>query len=48
MIRAYQLMIMRLVLLQEHQSHDHESSRAVVRVCGTAERAAARWKEAGS
>ena len=24
MMRAYQLMIMRLLLLQEHQSHDHE------------------------
>jgi hypothetical protein len=27
MIRTYQLMIMRLVLFQQHQSHDHEPGR---------------------
>jgi hypothetical protein len=31
MIRAYQLMIMRLMLLEQHQSHDHELERAAVR-----------------
>jgi hypothetical protein len=31
MIRAYQLMIMRLLLFQQQQSHDHESRRAAAR-----------------
>jgi hypothetical protein len=35
MMRAYQLMIMRLMLFQQHQSHDHESDHE-------SERAAAR------
>jgi len=50
MMRAYQLMIMRLVLLQEHQSHDHELGRAAdhEQECAVAylkaERVAARGK----
>ena len=31
MIRAYQLMISRLLLLQQHQSGDRESERAAAR-----------------
>ena len=31
MIRGYQLMIMRLLLLQQHQSHDHELDRGPAR-----------------
>ena len=34
MMRAYQLMIMRLLLLQEHQSHDHEQELGAVRCQG--------------
>jgi hypothetical protein len=42
-MRAYQLMIMRLLLLQQHQTHDHEPKSAVA--LRKAERAAARGKE---
>jgi hypothetical protein len=38
MIRAYQLMIMRLVLFQQHQSHDHESDHESGREPGRARR----------
>jgi hypothetical protein len=31
MMRAHQLMIMRLVLLQQHQSRDHEEECAAAR-----------------
>ena len=31
MIRAYELMIMRLMVLQLHQSHDHEPKRVAAR-----------------
>jgi hypothetical protein len=49
MIRGYQLMIMRLLLLQQYQSHDHESGGAAARGSRWAadqesERAAARGK----
>ncbi len=42
MMRAYQLMIMKLLLLQQHQAHDHEPECVVP--LRKAERAAARRK----
>ena len=50
MIHVYQLMIMRLVLLQQHQSHDHELEGGPAREWGRAarepERATDEWGRA--